>query len=214
MADSILDTITTMTGLGADPAAEAVTEAQRQLVLEVNLVSGGYRTPGLFGKGKYQQVLYDVDFNIRHGEIMGLVGESGTGKSTLARMILGMLEPEEGSIEDVVRQTLREGGSMITRELRAACGFTGPKMRSRFDAYVTRLQMACRIVTEDFVYPTDRHGREYGWGWSLLTTPEQLYGAAAYQCPRSPEESFQRMLAHLRTILPQAEEKKLKRILL
>ena len=87
MADSILDTITTMTGLGADPVAEAVTEAQKQLVLEVNHVSGGYRTPGLFGKGKYQQVLYDVDFNIRHGEIMGLVGESGTGKS-----------PEEGSI--------------------------------------------------------------------------------------------------------------------
>ena len=81
MADSILDTITTMTGLGADPVAEAVTEAQKQLVLEVNHVSGGYRTPGLFGKGKYQQVLYDVDFNIRHGEIMGLVGESGTGKS-------------------------------------------------------------------------------------------------------------------------------------
>ena len=75
-----------------------MTEAEKQLVLEVNHVSGGYRTPGLFGKGKYQQVLFDVDFNIRHGEIMGLVGESGTGKSTLARMILGMLEPEEGSI--------------------------------------------------------------------------------------------------------------------
>ena len=98
MADSILDTITTMTGLGADPVAEAVTEAQKQLVLEVNHVSGGYRTPGLFGKGKYQQVLYDVDFNIRHGEIMGLVGESGTGKSTLAKMILGMAQPEEGKI--------------------------------------------------------------------------------------------------------------------
>ena len=75
-----------------------MTEAEKQLVLEVNHVSGGYRTPGLFGKGKYQQVLFDVDFNIRHGEIMGLVGESGTGKSTLARMILGMVEPEEGSI--------------------------------------------------------------------------------------------------------------------
>ena len=98
MADSILNTITSMTGLGAGPAADTLTEAQKQLVLEVNHVSGGYRTPGLFGKGKYQQVLYDVDFNIRHGEIMGLVGESGTGKSTLARMILGMLEPEEGSI--------------------------------------------------------------------------------------------------------------------
>jgi hypothetical protein len=87
-------------------------------------------------------------------------------------------------------------------------------MRSRFDALVTRLQMGCYIVTEDFVYPRDRHNHEYGWGWSLLTTPEQLYGTEACQCPRSPEESLQRMLNHLRTILPQAEEKALKRILL
>lgn len=92
----IKSTLTSITGIGADPAAQA--KAQDQLVLEVNHVSGGYHTPGLFGKGKYQQVLYDVDFNIRHGEIMGLVGESGTGKSTLARMILGMVKPEQGEI--------------------------------------------------------------------------------------------------------------------
>ena len=71
----IKSTLTSITGIGADPAAQA--KAQEQLVLEVNHVSGGYHTPGLFGRGKYQQVLYDVDFNIRHGEIMGLVGESG-----------------------------------------------------------------------------------------------------------------------------------------
>lgn len=122
-------------------------------------------------------------------------------------------QPEEGSIEDVVLQTLREGGSMITRELRAACGFTGPKMRSRFDAYVTRLQMACRIVTEDFVYPTDRHGREYGWGWSLLTTPEQLLGRETCRCNRTPEESQQRMLAHLKALLPEAAESQLLRLI-
>jgi len=122
-------------------------------------------------------------------------------------------QPEEGSIEDVVLQTLREGGSMITRELRAACGFTGPKMRSRFDAYVTRLQMACRIVTEDFVYPTDRHGREYGWGWSLLTTPEQLLGREACRCNRTPEGSQQRMLAHLKALLPEAAESQLLRLI-
>ena len=122
-------------------------------------------------------------------------------------------QPEEGSIEDIVLQTLREGGSMITRELRAACGFTGPKMRSRFDAYVTRLQMACRIVTEDFVYPTDRHGREYGWGWSLLTTPEQLLGREACRCNRTPVESQQRMLARLKALLPEASESQLLRLI-
>ena len=98
MTDSILNSAASVTGAEAAGSAGQQPAEDRQLVLEVNHVSGGYRTAGLFGKGKYQQVLYDVDFNIRHGEIMGLVGESGTGKSTLARMILGMLEPEEGSI--------------------------------------------------------------------------------------------------------------------
>ncbi len=117
--------------------------------------------------------------------------------------------PEAGSVDEAILLTLQEHGSLITRELRAACGFTGPKMRSRFDAYVTRLQMSCRIVTEDFVYPRDRHGHEYGWGWSLLTTPEQLYGRDACQCDRTPEASHDRIMAHLRQILPQATDKQL-----
>ena len=122
--------------------------------------------------------------------------------------------PAEGSIEEAILQTLREHGSLITRQLRAACGFTGPKMRSRFDAYITRLQMGCHIVTEDFVYPTDRHGREYGWGWSLLTTPEQLYGREACQCDCTPDESRQLLLTHLRQLLPNATEKQISKLIL
>lgn len=63
--------------------------------------------------------------------------------------------PEEGSIEDMILQTLRENGSMITRDLRKACGFTGTKMRGKFDTYISRLEMGCYIVTEDFVYSKD-----------------------------------------------------------
>lgn len=121
--------------------------------------------------------------------------------------------PEEGSIEEAILLTLQEHGSLITRELRSACGFTGPKMRSRFDAYVTRLQMACRIVTEDFVYPRDRHGREYGWGWSLLTTPERLYGREACYCDRSPQDSRDRILQHLHGILPNATPQQLLKLI-
>ena len=120
---------------------------------------------------------------------------------------------EECSIEETIVLTLQEQGSMITRELRAACGFTGPKMRSRFDNYVTRLQMDCRLVTEDFVYPTDKHGHEYGWGWSLLTTPEQLYGREACQCDRTPEESFRLLQAHFRQIVPNATEQQIAKLL-
>ena len=121
--------------------------------------------------------------------------------------------PAEGSIEETILFTLQEQGSLITRELRAACGFTGPKMRSRFDNYVTRLQMDCRIVTEDFVYPRDRHGNEYGWGWSLLTTPEQLYGRDALRCDRTPEASLQRITDHLQHLLPQATPQQIARLL-
>ena len=121
--------------------------------------------------------------------------------------------PEEGTIEDNILAVLRDNGSLITRELRAACGFTGPKMRSRFDAFVTRLQMGCYIVTEDFIYPTDQHGHQYGWGWSLLTTPEQLYGRDACHCDRTPEESLQRLHDHFRQLLPQATEKQIDRLI-
>ena len=121
--------------------------------------------------------------------------------------------PAPGSVEEAILFTLQEHGSLITRQLRTLCGFTGPKMRSRFDAIITRLQMGCYIVTEDFVYPRDRHNHEYGWGWSLLTTPEQLYGSAACQSTCSPDESFQRMFTHLRSLLPNADEKALKKMI-
>ena len=120
---------------------------------------------------------------------------------------------EEGSIEESILSTLLEHGSMVARELRAACGFTGPKMRSRFDNYISRLQMSCHIVTEDFVYPVDKHGREYGFGWSLLTTPERLLGREACQCERTPEESYQRMYGHLASLLSDTYEKPIKKML-
>lgn len=70
----------------------------QDLVLSVDHVSGGYCTGGLLRRGRYQPILHDVSFTLGRGEILGLVGESGTGKSTLARMILGMVEPREGTI--------------------------------------------------------------------------------------------------------------------
>ena len=70
-----------------------------ELVLEVKHVSAGYRSGGLFGHGgTYTEVIHDLDFVVNHGEILGLVGESGTGKSTLAKCILGLIQPEKGEI--------------------------------------------------------------------------------------------------------------------
>lgn len=120
-------------------------------------------------------------------------------------------ESADGTVEAIILATLREYGSMVSRDLRAACGMVGPKMRGRFDAYVTRLQMGCHIVTEDFVYPRDKHGQEYGWGLSLLTTPERLLGPSS--CQHTPQQSHALMLQHLRQLLPEATEKQLLKLL-
>lgn len=121
--------------------------------------------------------------------------------------------PEEETIEGIILSTLMTSGSLITRDLRAACGFTGKGMRSKFDAYLTRLEMATYIVTENFVYSRDKHDREYGWGRSLLTTPEALYGEDACISNHSPEESYQRMFLHLKKVLPDAADKQLNKLL-
>jgi hypothetical protein len=121
--------------------------------------------------------------------------------------------PEEGSIEDTILEILSLNGSMITRELRKACGFTGPKTRSKFDGYISRLQMGGWIVTEDFVYPHDKHGRKYGWGWSLLTTPENLFGREACHPDHTPEESYQRLMDHFHKILPELSDKDIEKLI-
>ena len=72
--------------------------ANEELVLSVRHVTSGYREGGLFEKKTFHQVLHDVTFDVRHGEILGLVGESGTGKSTLAKTILGMVKPDRGEV--------------------------------------------------------------------------------------------------------------------
>ncbi len=69
-----------------------------ELVLSVSHVTAGYRSQGVLRRGKFHPVLHDVSFDVGHGEIVGLVGESGTGKSTLAKTILGMIRPEEGQV--------------------------------------------------------------------------------------------------------------------
>ncbi|HEX2152309.1 MAG TPA: nitrate/sulfonate/bicarbonate ABC transporter ATP-binding protein [Stellaceae bacterium] len=58
-------------------------------------ISKTYRTPDHIGR----LVLERVDFTLRDGEIVAILGRSGAGKSTFLRILAGLVEPSEGRIE-------------------------------------------------------------------------------------------------------------------
>ena len=64
--------------------------------LSVRGLSNAYvsRPWGVFGKKQVKPVLDHVDLEIGRGEIFGLVGESGCGKTTLAKCVLGLIDYE------------------------------------------------------------------------------------------------------------------------
>lgn len=77
--------------------------------LSVRFPAGG----GLFGGAKrWLHAVESVSFSIAPGEIVGLVGESGCGKTTLGRTILRLTDTRSGSVlfkgTDVTRMTERE----------------------------------------------------------------------------------------------------------
>jgi phospholipid/cholesterol/gamma-HCH transport system ATP-binding protein len=72
-----------------------------------------------FGK---QTVLNGVDFEVREGETVALLGPSGTGKSVLLKTIIGLIKPDQGTVivdgKDVCRLGRRE-----LSELRSRIGY-------------------------------------------------------------------------------------------
>jgi len=53
------------------------------------------------GKSSWEdfQALQGISFSMEKGEILGIIGENGSGKSTILRLIAGMLQPDRGTIE-------------------------------------------------------------------------------------------------------------------
>ena len=72
-----------------------------------------YPVKGGLGKAQsYVKAVDDVDFEVRRGEVFGIVGESGCGKSTLGKSICKLIEPTEGSIvldgEEISKYTAKQ----------------------------------------------------------------------------------------------------------
>ena len=53
------------------------------------------RQDRVFGHTR-QQVLFDVSLSVKKGTCLGILGESGSGKSTMGRVLCGLLRPDSG----------------------------------------------------------------------------------------------------------------------
>ena len=94
--------------------------AEELVFLRVSNLCKTYTTTSLFSKKKRDVHAVDnVSFQIRKGETLGLVGESGCGKTTLSRMLLGLIPTSSGNIEYVLDDRLYNVASMSSRDLRS-----------------------------------------------------------------------------------------------
>jgi oligopeptide transport system ATP-binding protein len=81
-------------------------------ILEINnLVKHFPISEGFFGKSQTVQAVNGISFKIKRGETLGLVGESGCGKSTAGRSIIRLYEPTDGKIIFEGKDVTRASGS-------------------------------------------------------------------------------------------------------
>ncbi|HVM01342.1 MAG TPA: oligopeptide/dipeptide ABC transporter ATP-binding protein, partial [Acidimicrobiales bacterium] len=101
-----------------------------------------YSSPG-FGHRRRVQAVDDVSVDVHEGEVVGLVGATGAGKSTLGMLLVRLLDPDAGEVRFEGRDLLAAGG----RELKAARRRIQLLFQDPYEALSPRLTVA-RAVRE------------------------------------------------------------------
>jgi ABC-2 type transport system ATP-binding protein len=85
-----------MTALEPNPESEIVNQKSSEVVVSVRGLTKVFKD--FWGRSKARAV-DDVDFEVRRGEVFGLLGPNGSGKSTTVKLLLGLLNPTRGHME-------------------------------------------------------------------------------------------------------------------
>ncbi len=80
-----------------DVVEEQGEKPEREVILSVRHLKQYFKLGGT-GVFKYNKAVHDVTFDVYRGEVFGLVGESGCGKTTIGRSIIRLYEPTSGNI--------------------------------------------------------------------------------------------------------------------
>ena len=128
-----------------------------------------------------EPILKDVSFDIAPGEMVGVVGATGAGKSTLAQLIPRLFDPQQGSIKiggkdirTVSEGTLRKTVSIVLQRVILFSGTIADNLRQgKGDATVSELERAARIAQASefisrmdlaFESPVEERGTNFSGG--------------------------------------------------
>ncbi|MFS9241997.1 ABC transporter ATP-binding protein [Streptococcus infantis] len=128
-----------------------------------------------------EPILKDVSFDIAAGEMVGVVGATGAGKSTLAQLIPRLFDPQQGSIKiggkdirTVSEGTLRKTVSIVLQRAVLFSGTIADNLRQgKGDATVSEMERAARIAQASefisrmdlaFESPVEERGTNFSGG--------------------------------------------------